>query len=687
MMMPGTVPCHPLKKNRQIYSAVVLLLVLAVSVSGVAAEDMVSPTCSDVDQFGNPVCPDLHPVDQPFVTGQETTIEIARYLTGMSSTIGRVAELPRVVQGSTTEFLKIAGLGITGSINQTRYAGQYAGPGNDATGTGPDSTPPDEQEHSGIKGRIVELAEIAGLGLKNSINQTLHADESPGLTIPGPGTPGYNVSEDGEEEPAPNILRVTYANIIRSILQFIEITTRAITRSFHGYSPVNASIRTNYMDADLVGIPIYAPVPEDKFLQKPELPVTRLVKNVTTDPSLLLTTNRTPAVALPVQPTPTPVPAPLFSLSVDSDPSGALIVLNGNRTGTTPFVMTGLEKKTYTLNLTRTGYIAYGEIVNLDMNKTIEIPLTPSMDALFVTPGKSTSQNRYGGIYVSSFPDQLGLTIDGVQAQGVTPFLYYGLTEGLHTISVTRADKESGQATYTRSVWVYRDALTTYNIDTEMILLTKRVSISPGSYSGAEFTINGRLPSGRLPATITAGCPGSFISIRKGEVYTSFLIPCTNQDTIAMNLADNQEPHPPLMVSSAPDGAEIFIDGFRTGFTTPHTFTGVSRGLHRIMVSKPGLYPIEEIITVEIRGADTSPQKIFFTMENYGEGTIVVDSLPRGAAISLNGWNPGESTPHTFDHMKIGFYEVIVDMGPKPWIEQFELIPSKVSKVVADFEI
>jgi hypothetical protein len=37
--------------------------------------------------------------------------------------------------------------------------------------------------------------------------------------------------------------------------------------------------------------------------------------------------------------------------------------------------------------------------------------------------------------------------------------------------------------------------------------------------------------------------------------------------------------------------------------------------------------------------------------------------------------------------MKIGFYEVVVQMGSKPWIEQFELTPSKVSKVVADFKI
>ena len=105
------------------------------------------------------------------------------------------------------------------------------------------------------------------------------------------------------------------------------------------------------------------------------------------------------------------------------------------------------------------------------------------------------------------------------------------------------------------------------------------------------------------------------------------------------------------------------------------------------MVSKPGLYPKDEIIPIQIRDGNTTPQKVFFAMENYGEGTIVVDSLPGGASIFFNGWTPGETTPHTFDHMKIGFYEVTVDMGLKPWVEQFELTPSKVSKVVADFDV
>ncbi|MCU0629915.1 MAG: PEGA domain-containing protein [Methanoregulaceae archaeon] len=685
MKMPGKGPKLAQKKHRNAYIAVVLLTVILLSGSGVVAEEIIVPVCNDVDQFGNPVCSGPMAANDTGNTSQADNTEIARYYTGIIGISGKLQGLFPDVKGGGAEFLKIAGSGITGSINQTRHAGEPVVADDDDTGNRTGSNL--SEKEPGMKDRVLELAEIAGLGIKNSINQTLHPEEYHNLGVREPEFLSVTIPEGEDGEPAPNILRVSYANLIRSITQFIEITPRAIKGSLRNYSAQNASTRTSITDTDLIGVSSYAPVPEERFLPKPDLPVTRVNKNVTPNLTQLLSTSPTPGVVIPVKPTPTPVPVPVFNLTVDSDPSGALIVLNGNRTGTTPYVMTGLAQNTYTVTLTRSGYLTYSETVTLDTNKSLDIPLTPAMDALFVTPGKSTAQNRYGGMYITSFPDKLDLTIDGVEVAGGTPFLYYGFPEGLHTVRVVRTDKSSGVVTYTRSVWVYHDALTTFNVDTEEILLGKRITISPGPYSGAEFTINGRFPSGRLPATITAGCPGSFISVRKGDAYTSFLVPCTNQDTITMTLANNLDPHPPLLISSVPDGAEIFIDGFRTGYSTPHTFNEVSGGLHRIMVSKPGFYPEDEIITVEIRGANTSVQKVFFNMENYGEGTIVVDSLPRGATIYLNSWSPGESTPHTFDHMKIGFYEVVVQMGSRPWIEQFELTPSKVSKVVADFKI
>ena len=440
--------------------AVILLLVLSAFVAVAAAEDPATPACTEVDQFGNPICPVPQSVNQTIVFREGNNTEITRYIAGVTSTIGRAKDLYLAVQGNSAELLEIAGMGIKRSINQTRQAGVRPGPGKKEGGAGQDSLSGNESGFQEMKGQMMELSEIAGRGLKTSINLTLHADEYSSLTTPATGIPNDTISEDEEEGPPPNMLRTGYANLIKSILQFTEVTPRAFRGSLRNYSAENKSIWTNRSADDLIGSPLYGPVPEERFLLNPENLAARAARNVTSAPTLLPAANLTITEAVPVQPTPAPVPMPVFNLTVNSYPSGALIVLNGNRTGTTPFVMTDLEQKKYTLSLTRTGYLAYDEDLTLDEDKTLEIPLTSTMEALFVTAGKSTAQNRYGGMYVTSFPDRLDLSIDGVQVKGGTPFLYYGYPEGQHTISILRADKASGPVTYTRSVWVYHDALT-----------------------------------------------------------------------------------------------------------------------------------------------------------------------------------------------------------------------------------
>jgi hypothetical protein len=323
--------------------------------------------------------------------------------------------------------------------------------------------------------------------------------------------------------------------------------------------------------------------------------------------------------------------------------------------------------------------------IDLDKDMNITVPLTSELDMLFPKPGTSTEPNRYGGLYVTSFPDQLALSIDGVDIKGGTPFLYYGLPEGSHTIQITKPDNNVGTTIFTDYVWVYHDILVKADIDTEESHTTKVVSLTSPTYSGAEFTVNGNYPPGRLPAMLQIEMPRSFISVHSGDAYISILVPSLNTDTVLLDIKKPDQPHGLLRIESNPVGADILIDGFPTGKTTPFTFDQVSAGLHRVSVSKPGYYPSDEMITAPITADNTSVQRLFYPLENYGEGTITVDSLPAGAGIYINGWSTGEATPHTFDHLKIGFYEVVVSQGGKPWIDQLELAPDKVYRVVADF--
>lgn len=49
-----------------------------------------------------------------------------------------------------------------------------------------------------------------------------------------------------------------------------------------------------------------------------------------------------------------------------------------------------------------------------------------------------------------------------------------------------------------------------------------------------------------------------------------------------------------------------------------------------------------------------------------------------GSPICLNGVSTGEKTPLTSGHLKVGFYEIVVNGGKPPWNDQLELTPDKI---------
>ncbi|HTY14448.1 MAG TPA: PEGA domain-containing protein, partial [Methanoregulaceae archaeon] len=528
-----------------------------------------------------------------------------------------------------------------------------------------------------VKNFVLNLTAIALESPGASLNQTRH-----------PGAYYFNVPVNlsiapGDEGSQGNSL--TTVQIISELKKLPEVSSRAVKNSL--VTTISSRRVWNIAPVDNVTV-LLGPgvIPDENYLApnesalKASLPA--VPSTIPERPIPLITPpkNTTPPVFIPPPP-----PVPKFNLTVVSYPPGALIVLNGNRTGTTPYTMTGIPTGVYTMNLTRFSYVPYGMAIDLDKDMNINVPLTSEMDVLFPKPGTSTGPNRYGGLYVTSFPGGLPLWIDGVEIKGGTPFLFYGLPEGSHTIQILKPDNNAGTILFTRNVWVYHDMLVRSGIDTEETHTSELVSITSQSYPDAEFTVNGQYPPGRVPAMLQIPMPRSFISVHSGDAYVSELVPSLNTETVPLAVNKPDEPHGLLKIESNPTGADILIDGFPTGKTTPQTFSEVSAGLHRIGISKPGYYPADEIVTVPITSDNSSVQRLFYPLENYGEGTIVVDSMPEGGGIYLNGWATGETTPHTFDHLKIGFYEVIVSRGEKPWIDQAELTPDKVYRIVADF--
>ncbi len=112
-----------------------------------------------------------------------------------------------------------------------------------------------------------------------------------------------------------------------------------------------------------------------------------------------------------------------------------------------------------------------------------------------------------------------------------------------------------------------------------------------------------------------------------------------------------------LAVSSTPDGAAIFLDGTDSGEVTPHTFA-LAVGDYAVHVEKGGYeIPAAKDVTIAA-GAESSADFALFATGTLG--ALTVTSTPAGAAISLDGADTGELTPHSFDDLTPGTYEVDV---------------------------
>ncbi len=255
-----------------------------------------------------------------------------------------------------------------------------------------------------------------------------------------------------------------------------------------------------------------------------------------------------------------------------------------------------------------------------------------------------------GTIRVVSTPSGAAVQLDGVDTGDVTP-VEYRLAVGTHTVAVELAGHLAVPAERT-------------------------VTVGPGRLVPADFQL---AALGEL--TITSDPPGAAILIDgedTGEVtpHTFTLVegPRTVDVLLAGRVSDGpqsidvsaQAPaaadfalHPAgeLEVTSAPAGAAIRLDGADTGETTPHVFV-LAEGDHTVMVSLAGYDAAPDSIVATVV-ADGSVSADFTLVELGTTGTLTVTSTPAGAAISLDGADTGEVTPHDFE-LAAGSHEVAV---------------------------
>ncbi|MDT8356983.1 MAG: PEGA domain-containing protein [Methanomicrobiaceae archaeon] len=348
-----------------------------------------------------------------------------------------------------------------------------------------------------------------------------------------------------------------------------------------------------------------------------------------------------------------------FAFTLQSSPAGARIFLNGTYTGkVTPYTFEGLRHEEYLVRVDREGFVPEERVVMLNQTRTLCIGLSaengPALnDLCFIGCISEEVLEATGGVYVTSSPDKADIYVDGRKTGRTTPEVITGLREGKHTIRVAKEKMEF--PVDSKKVWVYGGALVPLHFD-QAYRIDHEVTIDSEVREGAEFSVDGRFPSYKFPATITVSGTGSYITFHEDDRYTTVPLSVWMEgETVSVDMVT--ERYGTLRVDSKPQGAEIFVDGFTTGYHTPWLVRNVSYGRHRVMVSLPGHHPDEEEILF-VPDWHEVDAKLEFSLDHYIYGSLGIASNPEGAKVYLLQTYTGLSTPATIHYLGIGTYEV-----------------------------
>jgi hypothetical protein len=289
-------------------------------------------------------------------------------------------------------------------------------------------------------------------------------------------------------------------------------------------------------------------------------------------------------------------------------------------------------------------------LLERDDEVVVEVPAKASPGLL-----RTWEQNHYGGVYVDSFPKGADIYVDGRKTDRVTPCVIYGLKEGLHTIKVKK--EKTAFSSEKERAWIERNVMNRVTFTTGNAELTRSITFESDEYAQKQFSLNGRYLGDRFSKTVEVrGLMGAYLTVHDGGSYLTHRISPFVESNDTVN-AVFSEATCSLLVTSAPAGAAISVDGFQTGFATPYVVNNISEGKHLVSVSKQGYITGEREILLTNGSGDATVE---VALDPYTWGSLEVSSDPVGARIYLFGRDTGEVTPYTFHYLNIGSYSVKV---------------------------
>lgn len=360
-----------------------------------------------------------------------------------------------------------------------------------------------------------------------------------------------------------------------------------------------------------------------------------------------------------------------YAVRVLSNPPGALILVDYQYTGkTTPATIEPVQGGNHTISVEASGFAPAEERIFVTTNETLTFDMSSAGSKLILREKVDESQTllldqeTYGGIYVQSSPDNAIIYVDGKKTSLSTPAVVYGIPNGKHTVKILKkgslmtgsAKENVAYPVDTRDVWVDNGVVTPVSFSVAESTYLLHPLLNSSAFAGQEFTVNGGMVRYTFPSSVDLQTSGSdnFLTLKQNESYLSSLI-VFSVDPTRIQIEPRSYTFWDLTVDSDPAGADIYLDGYATGYTTPYTIFNVSDGRHLVLVSKPGYLPVESSVNVNNKDAVRR-----FVMQSYLYGMLNVTSDPPGGKIYINNKNTGEITPYTFQYMQAGAYTIKV---------------------------
>jgi len=285
------------------------------------------------------------------------------------------------------------------------------------------------------------------------------------------------------------------------------------------------------------------------------------------------------------------------NLSINSVPTGSVVMINGQVKGKTPYSINRIKSDSYNIKVSKDLYHTYEEnfIITDGSVNARDISLTPA----------------FGKLTVKTNPAVAKVIIDG-QSRGDTPFELDELPSGNYHITLTK------DLFQTIDIDIVIEDGKNLDLNRKLEARSGTLSIT-GNPNGAIITANGK-KIGNLPLIdyrISEGMVELTVSAFEYHSQTEFMNIKRDQNYAQVFNLDHHSGK--LIVITEPPDADVYLDNERKG-KTPSILDGIPIGFHTIDIKHPAYLPQSETFALALN----ENKKFHFKLMTY-EGSIQQD--------------------------------------------------------------